>query len=286
MISSDKTAYPVLTFDSFHPFIRCVGAASKLRQNTPHMAYDHRMIAVIDGEGIIEVDGREHTALKGDVFVIPPGIAYRVVSGKCQQSIVINFDLTHSHCDMSSPVISVNADMFDREKIIEIYDLSEFLGESGFVKKQASSEALHLCRSVLAAYSERRNELDNVYITSLFTQLFYLISPSNTKLPVNSAAKEIYSYITENYHLPITLLNVAERFHFHPTYVNRLIKKHYGTSVKQLLLKCRFDRAVYLIDNTDMTIKEVANATGFLNPQYFSEAFYTRFGVYPSSFRK
>ncbi len=277
---------PVLDTERFHPFVRCVGATSKIAQLFLHKAYDHRLLAVLDGEGKVFIDGKEYRSEKGDIYVISPGIGYRVVSGKAQRIVVINFDMTHDHCRINDPVISVNAEIFDNERIIEKNTPTSVFSEKVFVRKEMSGECIKLCQMLLDAYRERSTEIDRVFLTGLFTQLLCRLLQMDEQSHINSAAKELYKYITENFHQSITLEKLGEKFHFHPTYINRLLKKHYGTSARQLILKCRFDRAVYLLDHTDMSVKEVAQEAGFTNPQYFSLAFFNHFGVYPSSFRK
>lgn len=273
-------------YDSFHPFVRCVGAASHLSQLVPHKAYDFRMIAVVKGNGFIETDDGRKNIESGNVFVISPSTSYRLVTDKDQRIIVINFDMTHSMCHIDSPVISVYAENFDESKIIEMGKSKNFFGESFFVKDKASAESLRICETILDVYTHKSESLDDVYITGLFTQLSCLLIKGDKPVQKSNTASEIYQYITENSHLPITLESLSEKFHFHPSYINRLMQKCYRISVKQLLLKCRFDRALNLLDNTDMTVKEVANAAGFSNPQYFSEAFFNRFGHYPTVYRK
>lgn len=270
----------------FHPYVRCVGASSRIDQKLPHTAYDHRLIAILEGTGIVEIDGRIISSEKGDFFIITPGTPYRVQAGAEQMIVVINFDMTHAKCNISSPVISVLSEFFEEEKIIEKYESSPFFDGSFHVTKKPYGESLSLCKTMVDAYKEKADDKDDLYLTGLFTQLFYLVTKKQDDGHKNCVARDIYRHITENYHLPITLGELSDLFHFHPTYINRLMQKNYGTSVKQLLLKCRFEKALYLLDNTDMTVKEVALRAGFSNPAYFSEAFYKKFGFYPSVYRK
>ncbi len=64
------------------PYIRCVGIGDDIYQEKFKKAYDSRMICVIDSEGMAEIDNEKYSAVKGNVFVIVPGIRYRVRSGK------------------------------------------------------------------------------------------------------------------------------------------------------------------------------------------------------------
>ncbi len=276
----------VLTFEKFHPFVRCVGTVTHLCQKSAHCAYDHRIIVINSGNGKIEINGETISTKKGDLYLIPPGMSYRVLSEISQEITVINFDMTYNHCSMSAQILSVPEEIFEKSQIIEAFDLSVLFGKDGYVKKEISPECMNICLRILYAYCNRNTVLENMYISGLFMQFMYYILQENFEKSVNPSAKEIYRYITENYTLPLSLEGIAEKFHFHPNYVNRLLKKYYGTSVRQHLLKCRFDRALYLIDNTDMSIREISATVGFNDAQYFSNAFYKYFGYYPSLHRK
>ena len=276
----------ILTYEKFHPFVRCVGTVTHLCQKTRHCAFDYRIIVINDGNGKLEINNDILSTKKGELYLIPPAMPYRVLSEKNQNITVINFDMTYSHCDVSVQVISVPEYNFEKDRVIEEFDLSLFFVKNGYIKKVLSGESINICTDILNTYINKNTELENVYISSLLSQLIYLIVQDNLKKNINPQATSVYRYITDNYSLPLTLESVAEEFHFHPTYVNRLLKKNYGISVRQQLLKCRFDRALYLIDNTDMSIKEIATTVGFNDAQYFSNAFFKRFGYYPSVYRK
>lgn len=277
---------PVLKYEDFHPFVRCVGKAQHLRQDVFHLAYDYRMLMICSGNGIIETDGKVHSTCKDEMYIISPGTRYRAVSGQGQTIIVINFDMTHSHSNIANPVLSVTENMFLKENIIEAFDLSLFFGENGCIKRTVPRECIDICTNILKIYTGMRTPADDIILSSLFSQVIYHATNEHRNKQKNTLAIDIYNFITENYANDLSLESTAEAFHIHPTYVNRLLNRHYGTSFRQLLLKSRFSRALYLIDNTDMPIKEIAPKVGFNDAQYFSNAFYKRFGYYPSAYRK
>lgn len=275
-----------LTAKEFHPFIRCVGLAENLRQTTTHMAYDYRMIIALNGSGQILLNKAAERLKEGDSCIIPPGMGYRVMCGENQQIIVINFDWTHNNCHINKPVLSTAKARFKKDAIIEACDLSCFFQENDCVLKFVLKDELRLCEKILLEYKKLETKTKDIRLSYLFMQLISGIISREGGGRASDIAREIYGYITENYSGNISLIKVAEAFHFHPTYVNRLLKKHYGISFKQLVLKCRFDRAIYLIDNFDLSVKEIAKEVGFSDAQYFSNAFYKYFGYYPTHHKK
>jgi transcriptional regulator GlxA family with amidase domain len=59
-----------------------------------------------------------------------------------------------------------------------------------------------------------------------------------------------------------------------------------GTSPQQQYLALRLDKAVSLLQQTNLTMTEIAIATGFANLSYFSVAFSKRALISPSQYRK
>jgi len=59
-----------------------------------------------------------------------------------------------------------------------------------------------------------------------------------------------------------------------------------GASPHKAFLKCRMERAQYLLANTDLSVKEVAAELGFEDPYSFSRAFKTVCGVSPTHWRE
>ncbi|MBI3829162.1 MAG: AraC family transcriptional regulator [Planctomycetes bacterium] len=82
--------------------------------------------------------------------------------------------------------------------------------------------------------------------------------------------------------LPETL---AERLHVGYSTLRRRFKQQTGYAVKEYILRVQLRRAKELLAFTKMPVEQVAEATGFADPFYFSRLFREREGVPPSVFR-
>ncbi len=277
----------VLSLDDFHPFVRCVGEAKYLKQELFHKAYDYRILAFMSGNGTLEVQNSVYNTKPDEVYIISPGTRYRVISKGRQDIIVMNIDMTHNNSEIADPVISVPESLFFDEKIVEIFDLSCLFGVNEVViKRSLQIEGRELCEKLLKAYNDRTTCADGMLLSALFSQFMYHLISEKNQRHKNLLAEEIFHYVSENYSTDLSLERTAEYFHIHPTYLNRLLNKGYNISFRQLLMKTRFSQALYLIDNTDMTVKEISEKVGFNNPGYFSSAFFKHFGYYPTVYRK
>ncbi len=59
-----------------------------------------------------------------------------------------------------------------------------------------------------------------------------------------------------------------------------------GMSIKEFILDIRLKRSAQLLKESDLTISEIADMTGFNNPKYFSICFKKHFELTPSEFKK
>ena len=59
-----------------------------------------------------------------------------------------------------------------------------------------------------------------------------------------------------------------------------------GMSIKEFIMDIRLKRSAQLLKESDLTISEIADRTGFNNPKYFSICFKKHFELTPSEFKK
>ena len=92
--------------------------------------------------------------------------------------------------------------------------------------------------------------------------------------------------IKENYSNPLFGLDqVSEEISVSPPYFSTTFKKETGTSFVQYLTNVRLEKAKELLKNTDSKTYEIAEKTGFSEPNYFSFIFRKNIGMSPSQYR-
>ena len=102
----------------------------------------------------------------------------------------------------------------------------------------------------------------------------------------NPTVKHAVELMDKNIEMPLSLDNVANQCSVSTRQLLRLFKTHVGTSPQQQYLALRLDKAVSLLQQTNLTMTEIAIATGFANLSYFSIAFSKRALISPSQYRK
>ncbi|WP_408894770.1 response regulator [Paenibacillus taichungensis] len=92
-------------------------------------------------------------------------------------------------------------------------------------------------------------------------------------------------YIEENYMLELTLTSLAEQYNYNPTYFSEIFKEAAGISFIQYVTEVRMKHAIRLLKETQLTVWDVTELTGFRSPSYFSSKFKKMFNLSPSDYR-
>jgi signal transduction histidine kinase/AraC-like DNA-binding protein/CheY-like chemotaxis protein len=79
---------------------------------------------------------------------------------------------------------------------------------------------------------------------------------------------------------------LAEKMNISRVQLYRKVKAILGISISEYIQDFRLEKAKDLIENSELTISEIAYSTGFSSPNYFSTSFKNKFGKTPKEFRK
>lgn len=103
----------------------------------------------------------------------------------------------------------------------------------------------------------------------------------------HSLVDKAIEFIRHNYHdTSLNLQRAAEVVHVSSAYLSNLFKVEKGINFGDVLLETRMKKAMELFRQTDLKSYEVAEKTGYSNPQYFSSSFKKYTGYSPAEFKK
>jgi two-component system response regulator YesN len=109
----------------------------------------------------------------------------------------------------------------------------------------------------------------------------------SSEAQISPVAKRAKQYISENYsNSELTLETVANEIFVTPVYLSRLIKQELGTTFVGLITQLRTQKAVQLLNTTDLSILEISDQCGYDSQHYFSTAFKKMMGVSPNQYRR
>lgn len=95
----------------------------------------------------------------------------------------------------------------------------------------------------------------------------------------------VTEYIDQNPHLALSLNDLAEVAHFSPPYLSRIFREKKGITVTAYITKKRMENAKFLLQQSTMSIQEIASHCGFRTISHFNRAFKQNTGYSPKEFR-
>ena len=108
-----------------------------------------------------------------------------------------------------------------------------------------------------------------------------LLAPSTT-----DRLAPVLELIRRRYREHLTLKDLAETVHLHPSYFSAMFKASVGVSPLAYLARQRLQRAEHLLLTTDEPLRTIASATGFSDRSHLSRAFRRAMGVAPTTYRR
>ncbi len=131
--------------------------------------------------------------------------------------------------------------------------------------------------------SSTLDEYKDTYITQcswIFTNI--LQSPESKHLV---SIRDAISFIKQHYSEDIGANDVAEHVGLTSTYFSFLFKKETGENFISYLLNYRLNVAKNLLQESELSIKEISEVTGFNDQRYFSKKFKLVIGLTPTLYR-
>ncbi len=94
------------------------------------------------------------------------------------------------------------------------------------------------------------------------------------------------NFIETNFAEDLSIEEIAEKLHVHPSHLMRSFKKEKGITISHYRNVRRIKEAKELILHTNLSMTEIAFMIGFNNSQYFSKFFKEHEGLSPIEFKK
>ena len=97
---------------------------------------------------------------------------------------------------------------------------------------------------------------------------------------------QIKQFISEHSHKDISLNILAQRVNLSPIYISKMFKEKLGINYIDFLTECRIEKAKKLLNDPELSLKEITFEIGYHEPNYFSKVFKKMCGVSPKEYRK
>jgi two-component system, response regulator YesN len=211
------------------------------------------------------------TAQKGMQLIkqIQPCVIIMDVSLKDEDGISFGKSVIHLYPTIRILIVS-HLQMF------EIVQSAINAGFSGYYLKPVSRTELlaGLERVLMPALDRLENRNESVLRRGM--------ESADLANPIESVLR----YIQNNYHLPLTLNEVASMVYLSKSHFSRLFKNVTGMTFVEYLTQVRIQKSKYLLKMSSLPIDAIAHKTGFSNAGYFATIFKRLEGKTPTEYRE
>ena len=248
-----------------------------------HWHDELEIIYVKSGFLTVNISGENYIGKPGDAFVVSPGNLHFMGS---QTGTVDYFTFL-----FPLKYIAFRSDDMLDDKLIEPLN-SGHLMISPEIKDTVKEQCEQLARVYAAEIDESESKITGQirkkiillqFIHELWKKGFIVENDTTGR---NTVEKEMVSYIQQNYMGKILLREFGEQFHLSEKYISRYFKEHFHITLSQYVTYLRLEHAKQMLQETDISVTEVAMQSGYQNISYFIRSFKKTYGVSPLKYRK
>lgn len=245
---------------------------------------DNHLWVPISGQGQVHTHEGTQPFQKGRVFWFKPGFCYRATQNPARPMhfYAIHFDLLNSHGRVVEQNIPLPPDVIEHIDYRYIQTLFEHilsigsfaLGMSGSIMSENDyrhEKCLHLLKLILIKLDENCTE------------------PENQEIAYDSLESEMAKITYQMQHDPTYRPNVneiAKQLGVSASSFCHLFKRRYLKSPNQLSIRWRITHASRLLEETTLSVKEIAKLTGYNSLHLFGRQFKKWTEYTPLQYRK
>lgn len=278
-----KTRSDYENFDkkNFPPVIVSIQSGRK-NLIVPHFHTNYEFLKVTKGALFFTLDGDEFELNEGDIILCPSfSIHSATAKTEATETLgIVTEKLFYSDKDANSRItVAISSSGLSGRKLI-------------IPKSDPDNEKISLLLNDIKRENHEQTTMHDLYISMLVNQVSITLARHfNLFENISSINKEsfmLYSleYIKEHCTERITLDDLSRvskmsRFHF-----SRKFKEYTGSSPMNYVIRTRVNYALDLIKNTNLSMLEISEKSGFCSVNYFNKTIKEVTGYSPYTFKK
>lgn len=240
--------------------------------STPHTHHFAELFLVLRGTGTMLIEEKSVLLRQGDLIVLNPNVEHTERSTDLQplEYIAVGID---GLSFLNEQEYSESSAYFKTSLPHDSDIVSCFESMVTEMERQESGYAL-VCQNTMQI---------------LLTKLKRLLRLSPTVTFSRRIAREcshVKRYIDTHFQQELTLDDLAAYSHMNKYYLTHSFTKYTGLSPISYLNRRRIVESCRLLENTNLSVAQIAGITGFSSLSYFSQVFKKTEGVSPAQYRK
>ena len=279
--------------ESMHPFVRqgVIGHLDLSGQlfHKKLKTLDSRLIYIQEGSGVLWAEERFFPIGPGSVILFQAATEY-IWQIDTMRYIAINFDYTMDHSHIRQTFSPLSSHLFPADHFSSrlSFENAKELEHPLVISRAFSFE--EKIKSLAVEYhmkGEFCDEMLSAMLKAIILQVLRIHRDPNPHGSKKGAqlARSVIEYIQNHFHENICNEDIADYFHFHHTYINRVFKAYTGSTLHTFLTDYRLNYAMEMLRTQEMPVSQAAKASGFTDLSHFTRLFKERTGQTPTEYR-
>ena len=252
-----------------------------------HWHEEMEIICVREGSVNISVGNSEYTVNSGEFILIHPQMIHAIKQHEDRRGLYVNILFRFSMLESGPNDIC-------REKYLEpIYSrrslMPEYISLDHPLNQRIAPIIIELTDNIDAERPGDELRIKGRLYEMMSVIIGYCESSNNAQVYEDIIFEKLkYSlqYIKENYADNIAIDTMAAVSNYSVSHFSKLFKQLTGASFTQYLKNYRLESAANRLRNENTTISDIAFSCGFSNLSYFTRAFYKKYNMTPSQYRR
>jgi AraC-like DNA-binding protein len=262
--------YPVSLGKSQHSHYQIKQTTSK----------QHSLIYCHSGNGILDYKGRVREIKRGDLVIISPENDYNF------QTVIDVKNLNKSVNQQSNAIYWIN---FEGSLAIDFAMRLLMKMDDGLAHVGIISSVLADFDSILALGSRGYTATNVIHAVHVLQQTLSNLALQLRLSSFNNSSKfnieDVEALMRNNLHQELSLETLAHYSQLSVFHFSKKFKELTDTSPIQHFINMKIQRACSQLDNSNHSIKQIAESVGYNDPYYFSRLFKKMIGMSPKQYR-
>jgi AraC-like DNA-binding protein/mannose-6-phosphate isomerase-like protein (cupin superfamily) len=232
---------------------------------------------VTQGEGVYMEEGRTFPLCRGTVFLSRPNKFHQIQYEKDMVMLFVGFEIDEK-CAKTSAL----------QEYLSLKETEHFL-----TRFEKAATTVYIWRALWEQAANPSVGFDSLthqlaYVLLCSFQQTFTVRPKSKPSPIQDSGSLVYQarlFIQDNLSQIISATDVANYLYVSKRHLARLLAQE-GESFTSYLRKKQIERAVHLLKNKDIPIKDIAGMAGFNSVHYFTKIFTKEMGASPARFRR
>ncbi len=258
-------------------------------QDTTHFHVDSEVHIILNGNALIEIDGKDVHINEGDICLLAPRSSHypKNYSDTLEKtnfsfSLTQNYNYSRNTKNFSEYVYYGN--IFKSVSEYFIINDAELLNiVKALLKEEFTSENEHIYKALLSVFFITLAKRIKEHHLPYKEQVIRGVSESENSFRQRKTVEEFFQ---KRYNEEISIEDLAKELCLSVPQTHRTVKRVFDEGFKKTLMKQRIEHACMLIKQGNLTLIEIAYHCGYTSYNGFLSAFKNYIGKTPKEYEK